>query len=137
MMKLEIVTPFGVALTASCQELAAPGALGQFGVLPEHIPFLTAVPPGIVWFRDERGAVKYMAVSNGYAEVSDEGVVLLVETAERAEDIDLTRAKANRDRFKPQVDAWQGAMDEPAIHSLLTRLKREEARIEAVESLKS
>ncbi len=129
-MKLEIVTPFGKVLDEECDEAVAPGAYGLFGVLPEHIPYLTTVPAGVLWYR-KGNEVRYFSVANGYAEVFSDKILLLVATAERAEEIDLERAQRRLEKFRKQMDEYEGPMDDPDIKRLRIRILREESRIEA------
>lgn len=90
-MRLVVITPERLALDTSIEEVYAPGVMGQFGVLPKHVNFLTALAPGEVRYR-ESGADRYMAVSGGVCEVLNDGVTILADAAEPAEDIDVERA---------------------------------------------
>jgi F-type H+-transporting ATPase subunit epsilon len=73
--------------------LTATGTLGEFGVLPGHAPFLTSLKIGeLSYTRD--GVTFYLALNWGYLEVQNDVVTILVETAERADEIDLERAKS-------------------------------------------
>lgn len=92
-LKLELVTPYKKVLTEEVDEITASGALGEFGVLPGHAPFLTSLKIGEFSYKAE-GRVAHLAVNWGYFEVEDDKVTVLVETAERADEIDLARAKA-------------------------------------------
>ena len=83
-LHVEIVTPRAVAWTGNAQDVQAPGGLGEFGVLPKHIPFLTTLEPGIVKVRTERG-VRRFRVGAGFAEAGPDRVVLLVDSCESVE----------------------------------------------------
>jgi F-type H+-transporting ATPase subunit epsilon len=90
--QLEVVTPQRLIVSDEVTELTAPGSEGYFGVLPGHIPFITTLKIGELTYwkaRDER----HLAVTWGYAEVRGEKVIILAETAERAEEIDMERAE--------------------------------------------
>ena len=91
-LKLELVTPYKKVLTEEVDEITASGALGEFGVLPGHAPFLTSLNIGEFCYR-KGGASACLAVNWGYFEVEDDKVTVLVETAEMAEEIDLERAR--------------------------------------------
>ena len=91
-MKLEIVTPHSRVVDTLVDEVTATGALGEFGVLPGHAPLLTSLKIGELCFKNE-GSLSCMALNWGYFEVKDDKIIVLVETAERSEDIDLERAK--------------------------------------------
>lgn len=89
----ELVTPYRKVLTEEVDEITAIGSLGEFSVLPGHSPFLTALKIGELSYKQNGGA-KFLAVNWGYFEIKDDKAVVLVETAERADEIDLERAKA-------------------------------------------
>jgi len=92
---LEIVTPERVVVTEEVEEVVLPGIEGEFGVLPGHIPFLTALKVGELFYKGESGTER-LAVSWGYVEVTANGVKVLAETAEKATDIDTHRAEMAR-----------------------------------------
>ncbi len=94
-IRLEIVTPERVIVSADVDMVTAPGALGEFGVLPGHTPMLTTLGIGRVAYRRE-GETRELAVSWGYAEVGPEKVTILAEMAEQVEEIDVDRAEAAR-----------------------------------------
>lgn len=90
---LEIVTPYGLLISEDVEQVTAPGIEGEFGVLKGHTPFLTALKPGEFTYGKGNFSCS-LAVSWGYAEVGPDKVTILAETAEKAEEIDLERAKA-------------------------------------------
>ena len=92
-LKLELVTPYKKVLTEEVDEITATGALDEFGILPGHAPFLTSLKIGEFSYKTG-GVVQHLAVNWGYFEVEDDKVTVLVETAEKADEIDLQRAKA-------------------------------------------
>jgi F-type H+-transporting ATPase subunit epsilon len=89
-------------------EVEIPGSEGYFGVLPGHTPLLALLGAGELWYR--QGQEKhYLMVAFGFAEVQPDRVTMLAEIAERAEEIDVPRAEAARNRAqermaKPTVD---------------------------------
>ncbi|MBI5588196.1 MAG: F0F1 ATP synthase subunit epsilon [Deltaproteobacteria bacterium] len=89
---LEIVTPYRKLLSKEVDELTAPGAEGEFGVLAGHTPFLTVLKPGELSFKKGSEAV-HIAVAKGYAEVLPDKTTILVDSAEFAEDINLEAAR--------------------------------------------
>ena len=92
-IKLEIVTPYSKVLDMEVDEVTATGKLGEFGVLPGHAPFLTSLRIGELCYKNN-GAAACMAHNWGYFEIKDDKIIVLVETAESAEEIDVERAKA-------------------------------------------
>ena len=93
-LQLEIVTPYGPLVEESVDEVVVPGALGEMGILPGHLPLLSSLDTGEIVYRNG-GQDRHLSVSWGFVEVDAEGrVILLADTAEKAEDIDLQRAEA-------------------------------------------
>jgi F-type H+-transporting ATPase subunit epsilon len=92
-MKLEIVTPYMKVVDTEVDEVTATGTLGEFGVLPGHAPFLTSLKIGELCYKSN-GVAVCMALNWGYFEIQDDKIIVLVETAERSDEIDLERAKA-------------------------------------------
>jgi len=91
-LTLELVTPVKQVLSETVDEITAPGTMGQFGVLPGHTPMLTTLEVGELCYR-KGDQTYYVAVNWGYVEIEDDRVIILVETAEAEDDIDLNRAK--------------------------------------------
>ncbi len=90
---LELVTPYRKVLTEEVDSVTASGVLGEFTVLPGHAALLTSLKIGeLVYAKD--GKINHLALNWGYFEVVDDRITILVETAERADEIDLERAKA-------------------------------------------
>jgi F-type H+-transporting ATPase subunit epsilon len=92
-MKLEIVTPYSRVVDTEVEEVTATGKLGEFGVLPGHAPFLTSLRIGELAYKNN-GAASSLALNWGYFEIKDDRIVVLVETAEASDEIDVERAKA-------------------------------------------
>jgi F-type H+-transporting ATPase subunit epsilon len=92
-MKLEIVTPYSKVLDMEVDEVTATGKVGEFGVLPGHAPFLTSLRIGELAYKNN-GITEHMALNWGYFEIQDDRIIVLVETAETSDEIDLERAKA-------------------------------------------
>lgn len=101
-IKLDVVTPHGLVLSEDVDEITATGSEGEFGVLPGHVPFITTLSIGMLVLRKE-GKVSYVFVNSGYAEVSAGKVIVLADSAERAEDIDVERAVAAAKRAEERL----------------------------------
>ena len=101
-LKLVLVTPYKKVLSEEVDEITAVGALGEFGVLPGHAPFLTSLKVGEFSYKAENREF-HLAVTWGYFEVENDQVTVLVETAERADEIDLERAKAALGRAEAKL----------------------------------
>ena len=96
-MKVEVVTPAGTTVSTEADELIAPGVAGEFGVLPGHTPFISAMKPGVLKYKTG-GALHQLAVGAGLVEVSgDERVVVITERTAKVEDIDVGAARRELD----------------------------------------
>lgn len=118
---LRLVTPSRLLLDEEVDEVAAPGALGQFGVLPNHISFLTLLEAGEMSYK--QGSRSYrLAVSGGYAEVLDNIMTVLADTAEYAEEIDIERARSAREKAESKMAELGPEHEEfPAAEAALRR----------------
>ena len=94
---LEIVTPDRSLVTAQVDELQLPGSEGYFGVLPGHTPMLATLKIGEMWYRIGQ-EMHYLAIAFGFVEVLPERVTVLAQIAERADEIDVARAQAAKQR---------------------------------------
>ena len=99
---LEIVTPDRALVTAQVDELQLPGSEGYFGVLPGHTPMLATLKIGEMWYRIGQ-EMHYLAIAFGFVEVLPERVTVLAQIAERAEEIDVTRAQAAKQRAEERA----------------------------------
>jgi F-type H+-transporting ATPase subunit epsilon len=126
-LQLEVVTPDRLVVSETVEIVMAMGALGEFGILPGHVPFLTTLQAGELRYR-KNNQLEYMAVSGGFAEVSSNKVTVLAEAAEKAREIDLDRAKRARERAEKRLArAKSEALDyiraEAALKRSLLRLR--------------
>lgn len=101
-LKLEIVTPNGLVLSEEVDEVVCTGSEGEFGVLPGHVPFFTTLKIGILTYKKGNEA-RYVFVNWGYAEVGPDRVMVLADSAEKSEDIDVERAKAAMKRAEERL----------------------------------
>ncbi|MDR3578907.1 MAG: F0F1 ATP synthase subunit epsilon [Oryzomonas sp.] len=126
-MKLEIVTPYKKVVDMEVEEVTATGKLGEFGVLPGHAPFLTSLRIGELAYKSA-GKVEHMALNWGYFEIKDDKIIVLVETAEAAEEIDVERAKAALGRAEEKLkhltaEDKQFKIYEAALERAITRVQ--------------
>jgi len=101
-LKLEVVTPYGLILSEDVDEVTCSGSEGEFGVLPGHVPFFTTLKIGMLSYK-KGNTIKYIFVNWGYAEVGPERVMVLADSAEKSEDIDVERAKAAMKRAEERM----------------------------------
>jgi F-type H+-transporting ATPase subunit epsilon len=101
-IRLRVVTPSRLLIDEEVDEVTAPGALGEFGVLPNHIAFLSLLVPGELSYR--QGPNRYfLAVSGGYAEVLNNIMTVLADSAEYADEIDLEGARSNKETAEREM----------------------------------
>ena len=123
-LDLKVVTPDRLIVHEQVDEVEIPGSAGYFGVLPGHTPLLAALAVGELWYR--KGQDKsYLSIAFGFAEVLPDRVTILARLAERAEDIDVTRAEAAKKRAEERLAAPKSDVDyERARVALLKSLIR-------------
>jgi F-type H+-transporting ATPase subunit epsilon len=125
-IKLEIVTAEGVVFSDDVDAVVAPGIEGELGILPHHTPLMTMLSPGEL--RIVRGVNEhYLAVSGGFLEVRPDHIIILADAAERAEEIDITRAEAAKERARQMIRAHPSQAEmagaQAALQRSLVRLK--------------
>jgi len=104
-LDITLVTPTGEVTHRAVDAITAYGELGEFGVLPGHVPFLTKLDPGVMVLEEGRQTTVY-AHGNGFLEVGDNGVVkALVEQAALGVDIDAKEASAELEKAEHELNA--------------------------------
>ena len=106
-LRLKIITPDSLVFDGEVEEIVAPGELGEFGVLPGHVPFLSALFPGRLRFRAEGSGETVFIVHGGLADVKDDAVSVLTDLAERPEDVDVAAARADIEAVSREIDGLQ------------------------------
>jgi len=130
-IRLTIVTPEGEVYDGPVERVVFPGSEGEFGVLEGHERFLTPLRIGEVSAIHD-GETRYAAMSGGFADVGPDRVVAMVETCELAEDIDVARAEAARDRARAELDKLSpGAAEERSYRLQQQALQRALIRLQA------
>ncbi len=119
-LRLEIVTPDSTVLSEEVGYVGVPGAVGQFGVMKNHIPFLSALAIGSLYYRKD-GKNEYVFLSGGFAEVSPHSVSILAESAERPEDIDVQRARQAKERAEERLRQQREQVDTARAEAALKR----------------
>jgi F-type H+-transporting ATPase subunit epsilon len=126
---LEIVTPDKELVSESVTSVRAPGVDGEFGVLPSHVRMIAGLGTGVLRYRvvgsDEWSE---LAVSAGLVEVLPDRVIVLAQTAEVAQDIDVARAQAAFDRARERLEHPD---DDTDIEETLEALRRSTVRLQA------
>lgn len=122
---LEIVTPEHVVFSQEVNSLSVRGIEGELGILPGHIPFVTPLQVAPIVIKTG-GTTHTIAVHGGFVEVRSEKVIILAESAEMPEEIDVERAVAARERAERRLSAQQDRIDhrraELALQRAITRI---------------
>lgn len=125
-LKLEIVTPEAKTYSEEVDMVTLPGIEGEMGIFPNHIPLMTQITAGEVIAR-KSGQDVFLAVGEGFVEITGERVAILTDMAIKAEDIDEARAEEARrraeDRLAEKLDDEESAMVSAALAHSLAQLK--------------
>ncbi len=119
--KLEIVTPRRIVFSGDVESISAPGVVGGFQVLYNHAPLLAAIGVGEVKVRQVEGKEVRYATSGGFVDVVKNHVTMLAETAESADEIDVKRAEAAKDRAAKRLQERPAEMNEERARVALLR----------------
>ena len=121
---LDIVTPTKTVFSGEVQSFSAPGEDGGFQILFNHAPFLSSITVGQVKVIDPAGAVSRYATSGGFVEVNNNKVILLAETAERSDEIDVQRAEKAKERAAERLQQEERVDEERARVALARAINR-------------
>ena len=140
-MRLSVNTPRGSLVDTEVDEVTAPGELGEFGVLAGHVPLMSALKPGVLWYKGkDRSGI--LAVGQGFLQVapqpqaddqhggSHDRVLVLVDQALTASDVDRARAEKELAAADKELAAWHGELD-GAHQALIERRGWAQARLDA------
>lgn len=128
-LHLTITTPERVVFDEDVASVNVPTQMGEVGILPNHIPLVSVLQAGELHFV-QAGTEQAMAVSGGFVEVRDNRVIILADTAERAEEIDEARAQAARE--KAQKLMQERASDDVGFADAQAAMAKELARLKVV-----
>ena len=115
--KVSIVPPEGTAFQGTVSNVVLPGSEGQFGVLPGHVRFLTPLAIGEAVIETSKGT-RYAALSEGFAEVTHERVVVMVETCEFGSSIDIARAERAKARAEAALAATRQSVHDENLYRI-------------------
>ena len=125
-LRLDIVTPDKVVLNAEVDYVGACGVDGQFGLLPQHAPMLSALKVGDLYYR-QGNETHWVFISGGFAQISDNKVTILAESAELASNIDVERAQEAKARAEQRLADAKADIDmaraELALQRAVARIR--------------
>lgn len=123
---LEVVTPERVVLREQVDSFVVPAKEGYLGVLPGHAPLVAELNIGVLTYKGD-GRENTAAISGGFMEVANDKAVLLADTAELAEEIDVDRAFRAKERAEERLAKRDPGLDvvraEAALRRAMARLK--------------
>ncbi len=125
-INVSVVTPDGPVYEADVEMVSARARSGELGILPGHIPLVAPLQIGAVRLK-KGSSTELVAVSGGFLEVRPDKVTILAQAAEKAEEIDVERAKEAKQRAEQRL---QGKQDDVDFKRAELSLKRAINRIE-------
>ena len=128
---LDLVTPEKLVLRREVDQACIPGILGEFGILAEHTPFVSILGVGTLTLFEGNKKEKFV-INGGFAEVSRDRIIILTETCEAAQKLDLDRAKkalAESSKAILELDA-----NSQEYQNQWQRAQRARARVEVAQS---
>ena len=132
-IKLDVVAAERVVYSEDVDMVIAPGVEGQLGILPHHTPLMTMLQPGEL--RVKKGGQEVsLAISGGFLEVRPDRVIVLADSAERAEEIDTARAEEAKKRAEQRIAEKTPGIDEARLQA---SLRRAIARLSVAERVKT
>ena len=130
-IKFEIVTPERVVLKQEALQVTVPTTSGEITILPDHIPLVSVLQPGVIEVKRADNVVEIMSVSGGFIEVLKDKIVILADTAERAEELNEDRIKEAQKNAE-ELKKTAKAIDDVEFADVSARLEKELARLRAV-----
>jgi F-type H+-transporting ATPase subunit epsilon len=125
-LKLEIVTPEALTYSEDVEMVTLPAAEGEMGIYPQHVPLMTQIVSGEIAVRKD-GRDYFLAVGEGFVEITGERVAIMTDMAIRAEGIDEAKAEEARRRAEARLaeklDDEDAAMVSAALAHSLAQLK--------------
>ena len=118
---LELVTPEKILYSGEIQAVRAPGIDGSFGVMAKHAPMLTELKTGLIKLTLPDNREAYIATGGGFLQVNSEKVIILADSAELSEEIDVERARTAIARARQQLEVPGSGIDAEALRQSLER----------------
>ncbi|MFA5420812.1 MAG: ATP synthase F1 subunit epsilon [Patescibacteria group bacterium] len=135
-IKFEIATPERVVLKEEVSQVTVPTEEGEITILPKHSPLVSILKPGVLELKKINGEIDIVSVSGGFVEVLLNKVIILADTAERAEEIDIERAEEARARAEKSLEDIRNS-DAVQFAGLAVQIEKELARTRSVKRWRS
>ena len=120
-IRLDFVSQDHMVFSGDVSEVIASGVEGQLGILPKHAPLMTVLAAGETVVRREGGDDLFFAISGGWMEVRPDKITILARTAERADEIDLQRAGAAKERAEQLLSSGVPRAERSTLETDLLR----------------
>jgi F-type H+-transporting ATPase subunit epsilon len=133
LLPFKLITPTGVLFDAPVQEVTAVNQIGEFGVLPEHINYVTSLVPCVITVKLENGQYRLFVVSGGLVEVKDGVMTVLATTAENAEEL-MDGDVRSQEVTAAEERLQQVSFYEPGYENAVKSLQLARARDRAIQS---
>lgn len=130
-IKFEIATPEKVLMKEEVLSVSVPTTSGELTILPDHIPLISILKSGVLEIHLLDGGISLMSVSGGFLEVLKNKIVILADTAEKAEDLDEQRIKEAKEKAEAMRQS-EKAKDEIEFTNIASRIEKELARERAL-----
>jgi F-type H+-transporting ATPase subunit epsilon len=117
-LKLEIVTPEAKTYSEDVEMVTLPGVEGEMGIFPMHVPLMTQIVPGEISVR-KGGQDFFLAVGEGFVEITGESVSILTDMAMKASDIDEAKAEEARKRAETRLQEKLGDEESASAQAAL------------------
>ena len=130
-LTLEVATPLGMALSVQTDSVQAPSVVGEFGVLPGHVPLLAALKPGILTYRKD-GAMLKAAIGAGFAEATADKVRVITEFFLSREQIDRDKAQKDLESAEARIKEIKAPIEDVEYKEAERALQWAQARLSLV-----
>ncbi len=130
-IKFEIATPEKVLMKEDVLSVSVPTTSGELTILPDHIPLISILKSGVLEIHLLDGGISLMSVSGGFLEVLKNKIVILADTAEKAEELNEQRIKEARLKAE-EMRQSEKAKDEVEFVNISSRIEKELARERAL-----
>ena len=133
-MRCDLISAERSLFSGDISFLSVSGVMGELGIAPGHTPLLTEMKPGPAVLRTKDGAEEVFYISSGYLEVQSDHVTILADTAQRAADIDESKAKIAREQAERDAQEHRGTADYTQV---AVRFAETAAQLRALQELRN
>ncbi len=123
-LKIQVVTPTRTVVDSEADQVELPGELGYLGILPGHAPLITVLKTGVLSY-ENAGVERALAITAGFAEISNDVVTVLADLAEEPSEVDV--AAAERERVQAEEELKTASRE--TLEGIRLKLELAEARL--------